>query len=128
VVIPSTLFAANAPCSSSSLVFSVPSPSHELVRKQATENYLTTANKKQKYYDEHLRNLADKFNQGDCVGIKIHDVDRTNTDPKILPGVIHMKEKKSEDFVFELTCQFGILTTKFDVESLVDLKTACQSN
>ncbi|CAF1569839.1 unnamed protein product, partial [Didymodactylos carnosus] len=39
---------------------------------------------------------------GDCVGIKIHEVDRTNIDPKILPCFIVWKEKKHEDYVLKI--------------------------
>ncbi|CAF4460087.1 unnamed protein product [Didymodactylos carnosus] len=38
--------------------------------------------------------LSEGLKLGDCVGIKIHEVDRTNTDPKILPCLIVWKEKK----------------------------------
>ncbi|CAF0825938.1 unnamed protein product, partial [Didymodactylos carnosus] len=59
-------------------------PRHDSIRKKATENYVATANKKRKLYDDHLTTLAEGLKLGDCVDIKIHEVDRTNTDPKIL--------------------------------------------
>ncbi|CAF1036755.1 unnamed protein product [Didymodactylos carnosus] len=105
----------------------VQSPRHKSVRKQATENYLATANKKRKLYEEHLQNLAETLNVGDCVGINIHDVDRTNTDPKLLPCLIFSKEKKEDSVVFQLACQFGKLVSSFTAESLVSLKAVCPS-
>ncbi|CAF1170615.1 unnamed protein product, partial [Didymodactylos carnosus] len=67
------------------------------------------------------------LNVGDCVGINIHDVDRTNTDPKLLPCLIFLKEKKGDDVVFQLACQFGKLVSSFTVESLIPLKHVCPS-
>ncbi|CAF1648437.1 unnamed protein product [Didymodactylos carnosus] len=69
--------------------------------------------------------LAEQYKKRDCVDVKIHDVDRTNTDPKILPYLILSKEQKGEDIIFYLACQFGLLSTRFTIESLVDLRTAC---
>ncbi|CAF1580909.1 unnamed protein product, partial [Didymodactylos carnosus] len=115
------------PSSSNTLSPSVQSPRHELIRRQATDNYLATANKKRKLYDQHLQNLAETLNVGDCVGINIHDVDRTNADPKLLPCLIFLKEKNGDDVAFQLACQFGKLVSAFTVESLVPLKHVCPS-
>ncbi|CAF4566156.1 unnamed protein product, partial [Didymodactylos carnosus] len=67
---------------------------HENVRQQATNNILTAVQKKRKFYDEHLTQKAEQYKVGDCVGIKISEVDRTNTDVKLLPCLILSKEKK----------------------------------
>ncbi|CAF1510262.1 unnamed protein product [Didymodactylos carnosus] len=67
-------------------------PFSSILRKQAEGNYLDTANKKRKKYDDHLNNLAEQFKLRDCVGIPIHSVDRTNTDAKLLPCLIIAKE------------------------------------
>ncbi|CAF4708281.1 unnamed protein product, partial [Rotaria sp. Silwood2] len=53
---------------------------HDLVRKVATDNYMTVANKKMKHYHDNVINETNKFNLNDCVGIKIHTVDRTNSE------------------------------------------------
>ncbi|CAF1544156.1 unnamed protein product, partial [Didymodactylos carnosus] len=98
---------------------------HNDVRRKATENYLGTANKKRKAYDEHLYKLAEQYKKGDCLGVRIHEVDRTNTDPKILPCIVVAKEKKDNDFIFHLCCQYGLLQNKFSIESLIDLRSAC---
>ncbi|CAF1480649.1 unnamed protein product [Didymodactylos carnosus] len=98
---------------------------HDSIRKKATENYVAPANKKRKLYDDHLTTLAEGLKLGDCVGIKIHEVDRTTTDPKILPCLIVWKEKKHEDYVFKIVCQFGQLDKGFGIESLIPMQAAC---
>ncbi|CAF1616670.1 unnamed protein product, partial [Didymodactylos carnosus] len=52
------------------------------IRKFAAENYLNEANKRQKTYDDHMKNLSVVYHVGDCVGVRIDKVDRTNTDPR----------------------------------------------
>ncbi|CAF1591210.1 unnamed protein product, partial [Didymodactylos carnosus] len=110
--------------SSTNNVFNIFSPRHTLVRKQAEGNYLDTANKKRKKYDEHLNNLVEQFKLRDCVGIPIHSVDRTNTDAKLLPCLIIAKEKKGDDVGFRLACQCGEIQNWYTVESLVDLRSS----
>ncbi|CAF4367890.1 unnamed protein product, partial [Rotaria magnacalcarata] len=36
--------------------------------------------------------LSQKCNVGDFLGLQIHKIDRTNTDPKLLPSIIIEKE------------------------------------
>ncbi|CAF1449671.1 unnamed protein product [Didymodactylos carnosus] len=86
------------PSSSADLV---PPSRHKQVRKRAEENYLETAYKNRAKYDQHLSESAKKFNIGDRIGIKIDNVDRTNTDPKIWPCLIISKEKKRTKFRFQ---------------------------
>ncbi|CAF1488215.1 unnamed protein product, partial [Didymodactylos carnosus] len=98
---------------------------HDLIRKTATNNYLNTANKKIKLHHVYLNNLTEKFDVNDCVGVQIHTIDRTNTDAKLLPCLILEKNRKNDDLVFKLVCQYGKLQSAFSVEILVDLKSAC---
>ncbi|CAF4312624.1 unnamed protein product, partial [Rotaria sordida] len=65
---------------------------HSEIRKRATKTYLSNANKKIKIHDEFTKDLSFKRLIGDYVGIKINKVDRTNTDPKILPAVVLEKK------------------------------------
>ncbi|CAF4516747.1 unnamed protein product, partial [Didymodactylos carnosus] len=113
---------ANSAASSTSLS-SV--PRHDLIRKRATDNYLKTANKKMKAHDNYLDNLSHKFNVNDCVGVKIHEADRTNTDSKLLPCLIVEKISRNNSVTFRLACQYGVLTNTFSVGEVVDLKSAC---
>ena len=68
-----------------------PRTTHNIIRKSATDNYLNVANKKMIKYQQSVINETEKFNVNDCVGIRIHTVDRTNTDAKLLPCLIVKK-------------------------------------
>ncbi|CAF1346745.1 unnamed protein product [Adineta ricciae] len=65
---------------------------HVRIRKRATASYLSTANKRMKAHNEYLQDLSSNCSISDYVGIRIEKVDRTNTDPKILPSVIYRKK------------------------------------
>ena len=63
------------------------------IRKVATDNYLKAANKQQVNSDANR--LTKEYCVGDTVGISIHEVDRTNTDARLLPCKVHStKEDK----------------------------------
>ncbi|CAF2633012.1 unnamed protein product [Rotaria sp. Silwood2] len=94
---------SNTPSTSRSPPITEKTPkNHDLVRKIATDNYLTTANKKMKLYQDSLNLIANNFNINDCVGIAIHTVDRTNTDPKYLPCLIIEKNEKNNVSLYKL--------------------------
>ena len=57
---------------------------HDTIRKTATNHYLLNANRKMKLHQDTLIATENDFNLNDCVGIAIHRIDRTNTDPKYL--------------------------------------------
>ncbi|CAF1354989.1 unnamed protein product [Didymodactylos carnosus] len=120
---PSSQSSASSALTSNSLIIN--SPRHNDVRHRAAENYLGTANKKRKAYDEHLCKLAEQYKKGDYLGVRIHEVDRTNTHPKILPCILVAKEKKDNDFIVHLCCQHGLLQNKFSIESIIDLRSTC---
>ncbi|CAF2132348.1 unnamed protein product [Rotaria magnacalcarata] len=102
-----------------------PSTTHDAIRKIATDNYLSVANKKMMTYQQSVIDETEGFNVNDCVGIKIHSSDRTNTDAKLLPCLIVEKNMKDNIPVFKLVCQFGKLENNYALEHLVDLKMAC---
>ncbi|CAF1079003.1 unnamed protein product [Rotaria sp. Silwood1] len=64
-------------------------------------------------------------NINDCVGIAIHTVDRTNTDPKYLPCLIIEKNEKNNISLYKLICQYGILQNTFEAGQFMNLKDAC---
>ena len=70
-------------------------------------------------------NEATRFTLNDCVGVKIHSVDRTNTDAKVLPCLIIEQIEKNDQISFKLACQYGKLDSTYSIEQLVDLKMAC---
>jgi hypothetical protein len=98
---------------------------HDLIRKVATDNYMNVANKKLKHYQNNLISEIEKFNLYDCVGVKIHTVDRTNTDAKLLPCLIIKKIVNDNQVIFKLACQYGKLENTYSIEHLVDLKMSC---
>lgn len=94
-------------------------PRHAEIRKRATKTYLSNANKKIKIHDEFMKDLSLKCLVGDYVGIKINKVDRTNTDPKILPAVV--LEKKADKI--KVACAFGIISQWWSLDSVALLST-----
>ncbi len=79
---------------------------------------------KVKHYHDSLNNEADKFNLHDCVGVKIHPVDRTNTDAKTLSCLIIEKIEKDKRAKFELVCRYGKLDGYYPTEQLMNSKIA----
>jgi hypothetical protein len=57
--------------------------------------------------------------------VKIHRVDRTNTDAKLLPCLIIEKIVEDKNAMSKLACQYGKLENLYSAEHLVDLKMAC---
>ncbi|CAF4445361.1 unnamed protein product [Rotaria sp. Silwood2] len=96
-----------------------------LIGKTATDNCLATANKNMNKYQENIKELTNRFNLNDCVGIPIHTVDRTNTDPKYLPCLIFEKIEKDNNVLYKLVCPYGKLENTFSAEDIIDLKSAC---
>ncbi|CAF3908277.1 unnamed protein product [Rotaria sp. Silwood1] len=94
------------------------SSTHLPIRKRAQEAYLSNANKRIKTRNEHIEELWSSCSVGDYVGIKIDKVDRTNTDPKILPSVVL---EKNNDKKIKVACMFGIINQWWPLESVVKL-------
>ncbi|CAF1587690.1 unnamed protein product [Rotaria magnacalcarata] len=61
--------------------------------------------------------LQEKCKVGDFAGLQIHKVDRTNTDPRLLPCIIIEKE----DEQVKLACIHGIIDQWWTVNMLVGL-------
>lgn len=80
---------------------------------------MSNANKKIKIHDEFIKDLSVKCLIGDYIGIKIDKVDRTNTDPKILPAVV--LEKKDDKI--KVACEFGLINQWWPLDSVVLLST-----
>jgi hypothetical protein len=66
------------------------------------------------------------YSIGDTVGIRIHKVDRTNTESNILPcKVLEVKKVTDSKSVYKTFSKDGILKTYYSDEDLVDLRTVC---
>ena len=86
----------------------------------ATANYLKAAKKQQVQFDSNR--ITKVFNVGDTVGINVHEVDRTNTDARLLPcKVLSMKEKDETTF-YRVYTAHGILKNHFSVDDLADMR------
>ena len=72
-----------------------------------------------------MNNEVDNFDLYDIVGVKIHPVDRTNTDAKVLPCLIIEKIEHDEQVKFKLVCEYGKLDNFYSLEHLIDLNMAC---
>ncbi|CAF1541598.1 unnamed protein product [Rotaria sp. Silwood1] len=80
-----------------------------------------------KLYQDSLNLIANNFNINDCVGIAIHTVDKTNTDPKHLPCLIIEKNEKNNVSLYKLICQYGISQNTFEAGQFMNLKDACSN-
>ena len=70
--------------------------------------------------------LSEKtYSIGDTVGIRIHKVDRTNTDSNILPCKVLEKQVTDSKSVYKIFSKDGILKTYYSDEDLVELRTVC---
>ena len=71
--------------------------------------------------------LSEKtYSIGDTVGIRIHKVDRANTDSNILPcKVLEIKKGTDSKSVYKIFSKDGILKTYYSDEDLVELRTVC---
>ena len=98
---------------------------HASIRKVSSDNYLNVANKKLKHYQNILINKVNKFNLQDCVGVRIHSVDRINIDAKSLLCLVIEKVENDEPVKFKLACQYGKLDNVYSLEHLIDLRMAC---
>ncbi|CAF1616251.1 unnamed protein product [Adineta ricciae] len=77
----------------------------ESVRDEAEADYLKSIAKRQKLYDNAIK--EQKYELGDLVGLQIDRVDRTNTTPKILPCKVIAMESSSNDYLRR--CDFADL-------------------
>ena len=90
---------------------------HMSIRTQAAQVYLTRTTRLMNAHRAHVQSLRDKCKVGEFVGLRIDKVDRTNTDPKILPCVV--VERKDE--LVKLACVNGIIDQLWPMDALVSL-------
>jgi hypothetical protein len=90
---------------------------HMAIRTKAADVYLSRTTRQQHAHRAHLQSLREKCNIGDFVGLRIDKVDRTNTDPKILPCVV--VERKDEQV--KLACVYGIIDQWWSIDSVIGL-------
>lgn len=93
---------------------------HGKVRKVAKDNYLNNARRAQKQYNKNNKVKSD-YVVGDTVGIRIHQADRTNTDPKILPCKVLDKDP-TKSAQYQIYCASGIIKGRCLASDLVNLE------
>ncbi|CAM4828642.1 unnamed protein product, partial [Rotaria magnacalcarata] len=96
--------------------------SHKRVRDEAEKNYIRTAERQMKNYQRALKKQKG-FQVNDIVGLKIADVDRSNTAPSILPCKIFkiIIKKDSLTTLYKMATVNGIITDAFSSSDFIDL-------
>lgn len=98
-----------------------PDSRHKTIRDEAEVNYLKSVAKRQKIYDNAVK--EQKYVLGDLVGLQIDRVDRTNTTPKILPcKVISIHSSSNDCMMYKLCTVKGVLSVFYGVQALLDLR------
>ena len=90
---------------------------HMNIRKKAAATYLARTTRQQAAHRIRMESLQEKCAVGEYVGLRVDKVDRTNTDPKILPCVVI--ERKEEQA--KLACVFGILNQWWSLDVLIGI-------
>ncbi|CAF2081135.1 unnamed protein product [Rotaria magnacalcarata] len=91
--------------------------SHAAIRSKVADVCLTRAARQQTAHKVDMQLLQEKCKVGDFAGLQIHKVDRTNTNPRLLPCIIIEKE----DEQVKLSCIHGIIDQWWTVNMLVGL-------
>ena len=94
---------------------------HDKVRIEARTNYLQTAQQQNIRHQNLTRSQQKDLNVFDTVGIKINNVDLTNTDAKILPCKI-LEKKPLSNSSYKLSSATGIIKTRFQSQDLIEMK------
>ncbi|CAF3750245.1 unnamed protein product [Rotaria sp. Silwood1] len=96
--------------------------SHKRIRDEAEKNYIRTAERQLKNYQQRLKRQK-VYQINDIVGLKIAEVDRSNTAPSILPCKIIevIRKEESLNTLYKLVTVDGIITDLFSSTDLIDL-------
>ncbi len=97
---------------------------HQQVRDEAEQSYLKNAQSQLIKYKNSAAKRRRKNVIGDIVGLKVSDVDRTNTYSTILPCKIVDKYSKNDEFMHIVATQNGILKEHFESTAFLDLTSA----
>ncbi|CAF4877736.1 unnamed protein product, partial [Rotaria sp. Silwood1] len=103
--------------------------SHKRIRDEAEKNYIHTAERQLKIYERALKKQK-SFEINDIIGLKIADVDRSNTAPSILPCKIIKIIKKDDpiNVFYKLATQDGIISELFSSSEFMDLTQTVSSD
>ena len=94
---------------------------HKRIREEAEESYLHNAHAQFTRYMNRSCKRQRNYSVGDIVGLKVSDVDRTNTSSTILPcKIIGFKDEGAEKF-YNVTTMNSIIQESFVSTSFLDL-------
>ena len=62
------------------------------------------------------------YNEGDVVGIKIHQANRTNTDVRLLPCKVKERVEKNGKLLYRLYTSADIISILYRAEDLADMR------
>jgi hypothetical protein len=97
---------------------------HQQVRDEAEQSYLKNAQSQLIKYKNSAAKRRRKYVISDIDGLKVSDVDRTNTSSTILPCKIVDKYSKNDEFMHIVATQNGILKEHFESTAFLDLTSA----
>ena len=87
----------------------------------AQSSYLKAAATQRTRHQCRLNGFVKEYTVGETVGIKIQNVDRTNTDGRLLPCKVLGADSKEGRPVYKLYCATGILRNSFSGEEMVSM-------
>ncbi|CAF1416749.1 unnamed protein product, partial [Rotaria sordida] len=97
---------------------------HRQFREEAEQSYLKNAQSQLIMYKTRSAKRQRTYVIGDIVGLKVSEVDRTNTSSTILPCKIIDKYSQNGEFMYTVATQNGIIKEHFDSMAFLDLTTA----
>lgn len=107
-------------------VVDLPDSRHNAIRDNATVNYMREVKRRRIRHESAPAFIRKHFTVGDTVGIKIHKVDRTNTDSNILPcKILDIKIVSDLKSVYKIYSKDGVLKNYYSEDDLVDLRSVC---
>ncbi|CAF4752695.1 unnamed protein product, partial [Rotaria sp. Silwood2] len=94
---------------------------HRRVREEAEQAYLKNAQSQLVKYKINSAKRQRTYVIGDIVGLKVSDVDRTNTSSTILPCKIIEKYSQNNEMLYMVATQNGIIKERFNPMAFLDL-------
>jgi hypothetical protein len=100
---------------------------YKKIREEATADNMTSIVKRQKLYENPIRQQQQQqqqqYEEGDLVGLQVDHVDHTNTTSKILPcKVISVHSSSNDNMIYKVCTLKGVLSTLYGVQDLLDLR------
>jgi hypothetical protein len=92
-------------------------------REEGKADCMKSIAKRQKLYDNVIKQPQKQYELGDLVGIQVDHIDRTNTTPKILPcKIISIQWFSNDTKAYKVCTLKGVLSTLYGVQDLLDIR------